>query len=284
MKKLLLTIAISLPFLASAQILNPGFETTRNGGGPANWGRVILIALPCEVSEGYDSTYFQSTDAHTGTYALEMRNAHCDTSFYFGGGANLMFDDSFYFGSGVPFTDRPSAITLYYKLLPLGGDVGHITVMLIDEINGDGTIATADVIVDQPASEYTLLTIPLTYENAGTPSSIVISMGMMNLDSHVNYGSRFLVDDVSTLTTGLTNTAVTGVSVFPNPTQGNLTIKTKETQPLQLMVYNALGQEVMNDKVMPNTTIDVQHLSPGAYYYRVLSNTKPMASGKLLRE
>lgn len=286
MKKLILAIAAGLPMLASAQILNPGFEDARQGGGPAHWGRILLIGLPCDVSEGYDSTYFMTTDAHTGNFALELRNAHCDDQQYFGGGANQMESDEFYSGFGSTFTDRPSAITLFYKLLPVGGDVGHVTISLEDDVNGNGPIASADFYIDQPATEYTSVSIPLTYVSSAAPSRITMCVGLANQATHVNFGSRLLIDDVSTLTTGLNNTPVTNAlaTIFPNPNTGTITIKSIQTEPVLLTVYNSVGQLVMSDKVPVNTVLSLNNLNAGIYHYTVRTATKLLGSGKMIKE
>jgi hypothetical protein len=285
MKKLILAIAAGLPMLAGAQILNPGFESSRPNGGPANWGKIILQPVPCDVALGYDSVYFQSTDAHTGNYALELRNASCDNSSFLAGSAILMQNDTNYFSLGIPYTDRPDELTFFYKLFQTGGDIGHVSIQLVDDVNAI-TIANAEYDINQPASQYAALSVPLTYYDAGIPTHIEIIFSIENLVDHVHFGTRFLVDDISTLTTGLINAPVTNAlaTLFPNPNTGSVTIKSIQTEPVQLTVYNSIGQVVMSDKVAVNTALSLDNLNTGIYHYAVRTATKLLGSGKMIKE
>lgn len=271
---------------AMGQILNSSFENARANGGPANWGRTILIPSPCNVAQGFDSVYFQTTDAHTGTYALEMRNAQCDASSFFSGGAFLMDVDSFYFGSGMPFTERPASISFFYKLFSTGGDYGHVSIQLVDELNGEGLIAQAELDIAQATGQYTLYTAPLEYYSNGTPNRLIINFTIENPLDHVHYGTRFLVDDVSALATDIKDikAAKSALVVYPNPSHGPIAIRSAETGLVQLEVSNMLGQVVYTAKTPTNTAIELPTLSAGLYTYRVLSNNAILGSGKLIRE
>jgi hypothetical protein len=282
MKRLLLTIAACLPMLAQAQILNPGFEEAGLVGRPAYWSSRTEIPFTCNNPQGFDSTMFQSLDAHSGNYALEIRNTTCDTSALFGFAVLMPDDTSFH---GAPFTDRPSSFSLYCKFLADGGDVGIIGVSL-EAYNSDSVIGVAEVAINQEIPDYTLITLPFTYFSNATPDLIRIYFQINNFDTIVHAGSRFLVDDVSTLATGIDNTSVKNdlATLFPNPSVGTVTIKSIQTEPVQLTIYNSLGQQVLSNRVAVNTAISLDKLTVGIYLYTLRTNTKLLGSGKLVKE
>lgn len=288
MKKHLLSLSAAFALCITglqAQILNAGFEQARPNGGPANWGKTITQPAPCNVALGYDSVYFLSTDAYTGNYALEMRNAVCDNSTFFAGGAILMENDTNYFSLGVSYVERPQFISLNYKFLPVGGDIANINIQLLDEPNGV-TVAYDDFTITQPMAQYSALTIPITYFDPATPTRLIIIFSIENTTDNVNYGTRFLVDDISTLATDIKDikASKSALVVYPNPSRGPIAIRTAENGPVQLTISNAIGQVVMDAKVATNCLIDMPELSAGLYSYRVVSNNAILGTGKLIKE
>ncbi|UKN00108.1 CotH kinase family protein [Paracrocinitomix mangrovi] len=58
--------------------------------------------------------------------------------------------------------------------------------------------------------------------------------------------------------------------IYPNPVKDNLTISTNTDNPLDIEVYNLLGQIVMTSKTQgPTTTLNVESLKSGNYIIRI---------------
>jgi uncharacterized protein (TIGR02145 family) len=75
------------------------------------------------------------------------------------------------------------------------------------------------------------------------------------------------------------------LNVYPNPTNGiiNFDIKTLKSRSLDLIIYNSLGQAVVN-KCLENGTIDMKSYSNGLYLYCIKSDGKTIYRGKFYKE
>jgi len=84
---------------------------------------------------------------------------------------------------------------------------------------------------------------------------------------------------------GVNESAVYGLqfTVNPNPNNGVFTIE-GEKFPVQIEVYNSLGQ--ISHKQTVNSKLETVNLNEtsGIYFYRILSESIPMSSGKLIIE
>lgn len=65
------------------------------------------------------------------------------------------------------------------------------------------------------------------------------------------------------------------ISVFPNPTKEQLTIKGIDEQYslVDYIIYNITGQIIFQGKVQNSSTIDVRHLANGVYYLKICDIT-----------
>jgi len=284
MKKQLLTLSLlCISGLGFSQILNGGFEQQRPSGGPAHWGKLVLMPFPCGTPQGYDSVYFQTNDAHSGQYALELRNAVCGTS-YLAGGVNAMQNDTNYFSIGFPYTALPQQVYFYYKYFPQGGDEMAVTVTIEDDVN-NVQMASGTINITQQATAYSLATLPLTYAQAGTPTRMTVSFGYQNAQ-HIHYGSRFLVDDMSDQAPTSVQTLATGkeVRLFPNPAAHNIVVTTGDGIPHQLTLVNTMGQKLIDCAVQDGQQINLDKLAPGYYFYTLTGAGDQQRHGKLLKQ
>jgi hypothetical protein len=75
------------------------------------------------------------------------------------------------------------------------------------------------------------------------------------------------------------------IAVYPNPASDVVTISTGQLQGGEFVMYNAAGQIVLRQQlVQSTTTVSVQELARGVYFYRVTEESGRMYSGKLVRE
>ncbi|WP_223034275.1 T9SS type A sorting domain-containing protein [Hanstruepera marina] len=59
------------------------------------------------------------------------------------------------------------------------------------------------------------------------------------------------------------------ISIYPNPTNNVLNFKSSFNEPINLSIYNLLGQIVLSQTVNNNTVLDVSELSSGLYTIRL---------------
>jgi hypothetical protein len=82
--------------------------------------------------------------------------------------------------------------------------------------------------------------------------------------------------------------AVNAISIYPNPFHTSLSINLNTTSTLdktELVIYNVLGEVVMTSALSKQmTNVNTSELSAGCYFYKVLSNTKTLQSGRLVAQ
>lgn len=74
------------------------------------------------------------------------------------------------------------------------------------------------------------------------------------------------------------------VSLYPNPANIEVFIKTGDKDQLHLMVYNVIGELSLDKMVANKQSIDVKSLSPGTYIYRISNSNGTLKTGKLMIE
>lgn len=73
------------------------------------------------------------------------------------------------------------------------------------------------------------------------------------------------------------------VKVFPNPSEGLLTIVSSEAG--EFTVYNSLGQQVRANASIPansQLTVDLQHVAPGIYFVRIRASSGSWVTKKVM--
>lgn len=284
MKKIAsLLIAIIAVFTAHAQLLNPGFESIDNIlHTPANWRpqtfMVIIVDSSC-LSKGGDSTYFATRDAHSGTYAAELRTAiNCNVP-YSGQMQQMRFRADTFADQRVPFHQRPNAFTFYYKLRPVGGDGARVQISLEKE-NGF-VVADAGMTIYDDNAIYRKAIIPLSYRSGDMPEFVNIKF-QLHSDSVLHFGSRLLIDDI-----GLATTAVNEISAgalvrcYPQPVTNEMNINISglktDVQGI-LRITDISGRLLMSETVTfqnGNAHINTQSFINGVYFiYTEVNNQK----------
>ena len=69
----------------------------------------------------------------------------------------------------------------------------------------------------------------------------------------------------------ITNYAMSKISIYPNPTTGELTIDNGELTIESVEIYNIVGQKLLSIESLQSQeqTIDVSHLAQGMYYLKI---------------
>lgn len=67
----------------------------------------------------------------------------------------------------------------------------------------------------------------------------------------------------------------TGMIVYPNPVQKNLTVNiTDESQPQILQLYDFKGEKIIEQKITMDKIIDIESLYPGIYFLKIGNHTQ----------
>ncbi|WP_317897986.1 kelch repeat-containing protein [Aurantibacillus circumpalustris] len=81
-----------------------------------------------------------------------------------------------------------------------------------------------------------------------------------------------------------TKNSVLLTSVYPNPSNGVFNISTPHFEGAQLMIFNAVGQKVIEQTLVSEKTEIESTLQKGIYIYQVIQNNKRIGNGKLIIE
>ncbi len=300
MKKLLVLFGVCIGSqLAFAQIPNAGFENVNPNGSIKNWGDLILIGIALDSNGVPTDTlvidqqfYFSSTDAHSGTRALEMRNAYWTVSGgKIAGRAKLSSNDSDYtfFSAPVGIGQVPQNFSFYYKFLPANNDTAYAWMRLTD--SSANVVGEAEIFVSGNHSSYTFISTPVVYTSTIAPAFVEMGFTTAKPLSQANFGTRFLVDDVSlsNLATGIgEEVTFEQLSLFPNPAKEQLTVSLPEKEngvAAQLRILSLGGQLVREQTLVPDKNVlrvNVEALPTGCYLLELRQNGKRY-QGKFIR-
>ena len=207
-KNLILTFAFSVLFstmIAQENISNPGFELWNNST-PTDWSislngniltEVLGVEVPIPISEAFGA---QTTDAHSGNYALTLHPAvvgFSEVSMTFPGMGQLGSTQEFNLSSdfitsltsgsydisdadlaelhkiiagGVPFTQSPSAIKVWIKFQPAEYSTDFVDITAFTSrwdasTNSYIEVASGELTISEAVNEYTQFTIPMELED-----------------------------------------------------------------------------------------------------------------------
>lgn len=257
MKRMITLAAFGiLVFSVKAQIPNNGFETLNADNNVSQWSKSFLMVIWIDStgeSHGdsivFDSPnhalYLPTTDAHSGQYALEMRNAYNFTSNTgISGGAFLSATDEYNVGFEVPVPVSPmlpETFSFYYKYFPLASDSAQAVAKLFDS---DGIqIGEAVRTLGGTTSTYTLASVPVNYSEVRPVESIVISFSTSIPGNEPTFGTRLLVDDVALDGSLGLKEEQNALLLFPNPASSQVVINGLIGNE-QFIVSNLNGEQI----------------------------------------
>ena len=126
-----------------------------------------------------------------------------------------------------------------------------------------------------------------TWSSGANTTSIAVSPTVTSNYSVVGTSTDNCVNS-STVTvtvdacTGIAKNNYNSVQVYPNPSSGIFNIQTEGTA--SLMVYNSLGQIVVEKSFNGTTTIDLTSVNSGVYFVRVTSSNGTVINKQLIKE
>ncbi|MFZ4401403.1 MAG: T9SS type A sorting domain-containing protein [Bacteroidales bacterium] len=84
---------------------------------------------------------------------------------------------------------------------------------------------------------------------------------------------------------GISDFNETQFSIFPNPVTNAITFNTGMKQDFNLIIFNSIGQTVLQKRItVSNTTLNIHSFKQGVYYYQLINEKGKMISGKFVKE
>lgn len=278
MKQTMTVMMMALACYGQAQVLNSGFESLNASGSIKNWGMTAPITQTIDLNGNVDSLvtdqqlYFSTTDAHTGQRALEMRNAYFyNSGEQIAGSVSLVTNDSVYdaFASLPPMSGQPTHFTFYYKFFPVSNDVAYGWMSLLD--SGGMEIGRADITITAASAGYVQASAPITYTGPGPVAFVQSGFSTAAPGTAPNYGTRFLVDDVNAVATGIAELHEdAALRCYPNPATSSLTLDldVPVQNVVELHLSDAQGRDLgpaSYTATQSGLSLDVQALPAGVY-------------------
>ncbi|MDG1331092.1 MAG: T9SS type A sorting domain-containing protein [Crocinitomicaceae bacterium] len=252
---------------------DPSFEnwSSVSTEDPDDWYTLnpILSALAAENA-------VKTTDANTGTYAIEMTTIQPvpggDTiqSFLSNGAIDLFSSNPF---QAAPYNANPTALTGAYKYAPSSLDQGFIQLTFLE----NGTPIGFETQAFNSAASWQTFNLPITI--VGTPDSMSLIAfsgdnqgSVLHLDDLAFSGGNVSLDEFSSM----------NVDIYPNPATTSVMIKAEGSYTYSIV--NLSGQEVVSQNDANGAIeLDISALSSGAYFVEI-SNEYNTESHKLIVE
>lgn len=76
---------------------------------------------------------------------------------------------------------------------------------------------------------------------------------------------------------------VTDIKLYPNPSNGLLTISWENNySEMNLEIFDVMGSVIINKQIINNSTISLDYLAKGMYFYRMVDSNNELYKGKLI--
>ncbi len=246
MRAFLLPLAL-LPFLASAQVPNGGFESWVDQGGnldPVGW------LTYNEVQTEGGATVEQGTPGNPGGVHVVITSRPS-----LGGGLPIqgwISAGASGTNAGFPYASRPAMLTGQWQYGIQPNDTGVVTVALSkwnDLSSSTDVIAIGMIEVQGALSTWQSFSVPLEYSSSNMPDTAYIQIvSSINFASPV-VGSFMKVDDlafVGTVGMDAVNDR-SGIDLFPNPGTTYITL-TLPPGRHNITLFDATGRVVLGQR------------------------------------
>ena len=248
-----------------AQIPNSGFENWTLGD-PDGWATSNIFPVGLV-------NITQTSDNHSGSFALRGEVVNFQSLPM---GPMIQSGPG---GTGFAISEQYHSFELYYKFTSVDGDKFSVNVGLKKAGN---PIAQGAVALPSTISNYTYLSVPLTYTSNEVPDAAVIQLSVTGpvTGSDYHVGSVMFVDDLAfSLSTGIKSNSVSDLNgkCYPNPSSNFISIPLDEniSGEVILDVSDAYGKEVKKIAGHPQENgkhifqFSVKDLSAGLYFYSI---------------
>lgn len=258
-----------------AQIPNNSFENWANGM-PDGWFANNIAPLYVTVT--------QSTDAHTGSYAVKGEVIN------FNGVGMPPIVQSGVGGGGFALNQRPKSITGYYKFTSVNGDRFGVNVALFKT---DQLVAQAASATVPAANSYSQFSVDFVYFNNEIPDNCIIQILIASPENGDNpsVGSSYFLDDfefagetpVSVEIENKSDIKFNLAQNYPNPFNPSTIISYSIPSEsfVTLKLYDIMGKEIATlvNEEKPAGAFTVQFdansigdkMTSGTYFYQLVA-------------
>ncbi len=259
-----------------AQIPNPSFEQwqTRNFGvvqfeDPKNWmsnNFYFAFTNPNQLPVK------KTTDAHTGTYAVEITNVP-DTSESKQGGSLISGNVNFLtqeYNLKFKLSSKPKSLEAFYKYFPVNNDSFNIEIVVSK--NGE-YLGSASFKGVEAKNDYTKLSAEIQYmDETIIPDSASIFIYAGNA-MQVIEGTKLVLDDLSFTDAPVSVSKVKNndlaISVYPNPAQDKLFFNLNNQSALVTLMDLNGKILTQNEISKTNNSIDLSGINNGIYLAQI---------------
>jgi len=279
---------------AFAQVPNSNFNLLNSDGTLANWGNVYLFQAWLDtngVMHG-DSIVFDgplyapTSDAYSGSHALELHNAWNYTSNTGIAGAVASDEDSVFSSWGIlnlvptnatafnPFA--PINFGFHYKYFPVNGDTAYALLTLYDSL-GNRT-GECEILLSDSTQTYTEIYAPVVYTSNALAAYYSLRFSNFYTANpgykQPSLGTRLLIDQIGfNLVTSIDQPSAIAqnkIQLVPNPAGNQLRIQLASNEAVGARVLSLLGKELI--PLQNSNILDLQNLNTGIYLLEVTTN------------
>lgn len=272
-RKFLTVITVILSLSAfSQQIPNGGFEswsTVMTYEDPADWASFNFYTLL-----GANETAIKTTDAHSGTYALNLQSSvsdigndgEMDTLFGYATLGSASFNSE---QTGIPFSYRPDSLVGWYKLI----SPENTPFMILAELIVSDTWETVGVALfnGDAQSEYTRFSVPVTYVSGSTPDTLFLTV--INTDNESVTTNSLFIDDLEFTYPSVASLEENtfDLDIYPNPA-GEILYLRSETALTSVEITDVNGKLLLKIDA-PNSfqEIDLTGIDNGVLFCKTVS-------------
>lgn len=283
---LALSVITATALTALGQIPEAGFENWSSGncGEPTGWstvnGSTSILGL-CTAQRETANPYSGSSALKIQTGQLGFPVFQTVPGLVSNGTINIQSQSV---SGGVPFTDRPTAFTGWYRAEPVNGDTYSMIAVLINEVTGD-SVGVAIFEGTSTVTDWTFFSQPVQYLNQQTPTLLQITMFASD-PNNPQIGSTVYFDelDYESITVGISETERERIMVYPNPVINEVYFELGEIEQAVVSIYNMIGVRIMESNLSGmNNRLDMTSLPSGTYIWQLASlEGEPIKTGKFL--
>jgi hypothetical protein len=280
-----------------AQIPNPSFENLDSTNTPLNWIYTGAVSIGIGDSILTDGPLIsKSNDAHSGQYALELRNSYNYTTNtpFMNGTANATLPDTTMYQGFTQFLvlpSKPYAIDFYYKYAQ--NPFNDSTICTVTVFNSDlAEIGNGLTKFWDNNPIYQLKTVAINYFNLidiamgdSIPAFISVQFKNKVTTSIPHVGQRTLIDDVAVNYNPLglnSKNKHESLKLYPNPASNQLIVLNAPNYLAS--IYTIDGKLMLNQNLNLNNTIDVRDLSSGVYLVKLTNTAGFSIQEKFIKE
>ena len=285
-----LAIVLFLFFCGTAftQIPNADFEDWTNFGSyedPDDWGTINSLTSLLGVK-----TATKSSDKYSGSYALRLESKTGPLQGTAPGIAatGTINPSTQNVDGGIAYSQRPYALSGWYKYQPAGTDEMSIEVTFTkwnSSTNQRDIIGEAEFTQNTAVNSYTQFVAPITYHSSAAPDTFVIIMLTSSGGSSSPAGSVLFIDDLAFAdsTTAIFDAQIVQHIIFPNPASRNLTIELEHPSRHLFSIFTIEGKLLFEKEISAaQNTLSIAHLNDGNFIYSLKKvNSEKTQFGKL---